>query len=62
MNTNMTGIQCFQKNLHSCALDESILSIRRVNPSNAEDLKQFSEKILEKEVIKAQKMLCKSIQ
>ena len=31
MNTNMTGLDGFQKSLPTCALDESSLSIRRVN-------------------------------
>ena len=33
MNTNMTGtgLDGFQKSLHPCALDESSLSIGRVN-------------------------------
>ena len=30
MNTNMTGLDGFQKTLHSCALDESSLTFRRV--------------------------------
>ena len=32
MNTNMTGFRCFTS-LHLCALDESSLSIGRVNIS-----------------------------
>ena len=32
MNTNMTGLDGFQKKLHSSALDESSVSIVRVNP------------------------------
>ena len=33
MNTNMTqGLDIFKKSLHPCALDESSLSIQRVNP------------------------------
>ena len=31
----MTGFKCFQKSLHPCALDESSLSIGRVNPYTA---------------------------
>ena len=31
MNTSMTGLVGFQKSLHSCVLDESSLSIGRVN-------------------------------
>ena len=31
MNTNLTGLDGFQKSLHSCALDKSSLSIGRVN-------------------------------
>ena len=31
MNTNMTGLDGFQKPLRPCALDESSLSIGRVN-------------------------------
>ena len=31
MNTNMTGFVGFQNSLHPCALDESSLSIGRVN-------------------------------
>ena len=32
MNTNMIGFRCiFRKSLHPCALDESSLSIGRVN-------------------------------
>ena len=30
MNTNTTGFECFQKALRLCALDESSLSIGRV--------------------------------
>ena len=33
MNTNMTGFRLFQIFLHCCALDESSLSIGRVNTS-----------------------------
>ena len=36
MNTNMTGFRCFQQLLHLCSLDESNLSIGRVNHSIAE--------------------------
>ena len=36
MNTNMTGFRWFQKSLRPCSLDESRLSIGRVNLSNAE--------------------------
>ena len=31
VNTNMTGLDGFQKSLHPCALDESSISIGRVN-------------------------------
>ena len=31
MNTNMTGLDGFQKSLRPCGLDESSLSIGRVN-------------------------------
>ena len=34
MNTNM-GLHGFQKSLHPCPLDESNLSIGRINPSHA---------------------------
>ena len=30
MNTNMTGLNVFQRSLHPCGLDESSLSIGRV--------------------------------
>ena len=30
MDTNMTGLDGFQKSMHPCALDASSLSIRRV--------------------------------
>ena len=43
MNTNMAGFKCvfFQKSLHPCSLDESSLSIGRVNmcSTNADPVK-----------------------
>ena len=34
MNTNMTGLDGFQKSLHSCSLDKSRFSIGRVKSTS----------------------------
>ena len=43
MNINMTGFRWFSKSLHPCALDESSLSIGRVNNVHAQSDQKLSD-------------------
>ena len=45
MNTNMTGLDGFQKSLCPCALDKSSLSIGRVNYGDSFLTRAFSKNI-----------------